>query len=337
MRLISGMIPILSATSILVFKTNPPLQLRDILLYPIPLERSQVVEFGVISFFSGAGEISVNLSDDDTPFYNIYYIKMNFIAGQLQHYRFTLPPYTIIQKSRMTFAMWQDIAVKEFRSNTITVFPQNRETINLNSFSAYFPSGLVAKVNDVGDIGYIREAFYFKNFSKEKSEPIYYSFPLDEFWFSSDSPDIYNEDITGELMIKDPEQLFLYLPHDDEDYFHLSLRIWNNGQSLFTLSLDNGYYFNPITNEMAINRLNGFERTDTLYFPVNTFVNGINFAFQLHLYDLGFNNDDARLAGIISFGQPLIGRSDTALISIITRPGDLDPAGENMQEVNLDV
>ncbi len=302
-------------TNLLVFETNPALVIKNINVFPLDSEISNNLAFTVEPFFTGLGGVTVCISDSSRDFESIFAQDTTFINGQNKTFVMTIARRTIVEKTRLTIAIWKNNEIRKFRSKTITIFPRENKHISINFVRHYVPEGMACHVSSLGDVQYQNENIWFTNFSAKKEEPIYHHFDFSPFQMAVTSSSHHSEEMWAQLIIDDKNNLFPAFSKEDKAIFPMRIKLINN---VYIFSLV-PIYFDTQTYQLSQERIHqGYEETELVYFPKNSFMEGSKLNFSIEIYNIGFNRTAATFNGEILYAHPLIGDMDQAMAYIST-------------------
>jgi hypothetical protein len=302
-------------TNLLVFETNPALVIKNINIFPLDREISNNLVFTVEPFFTGLGGITVCISDSSRDFESVFAQDTTFVNGQNKTFIATIAKHTIVEKTRLTIAVWKNNEIRKFRSKTITIFPRENKHISINFVRHYVPEGMVCNVSSLGNVQYQNENIWFTNFNDKKEEPIYHHFDFSPFQMMVTSSSHHSEEMWAQLNIEDENNLFPAFSKEGKAVFPMKIRLINN---VYIFSLV-PIYFNTQTYQLSQERIHqGYEETELVYFPKNSFMEGSKLKFSIEIYKIGFNRTTASFNGEIRYAHPLIGDMDQAMAYIST-------------------
>lgn len=171
-------------------------------------------------------------------------------------------------------------------SNQFTIYPAGQNTINPFELPTFeYESNPIAIKIMSGNL-----TSYTCKYNFEKMEttfntkyPEYLNLSNLTFSYNSGLP---FENGNGYLKFLDYKNLFPYLSNDEEGYKHINIKThFING--IGTFRYDCSFYYEPNSLQISDIWRSGFQETDKLYIPKNSYEELEKYKFELHVYGIG--------------------------------------------------
>lgn len=176
----------------------------------------------------------------------------------------------------------------------------------------------IAQIDDRGNVSQIHEEITFNGFHEAVEQQMGLRFPLEKFtiFHNFRALGYALSQRSGELQIDDPFNVFTRLPRMlNTTYKTLPLRYILTNEN-YHLAFDTPLYVDKQMRMMSLRPETGFQLTNHLYFPTNTFDQVQTLSFRIMLSDIGVNHIDVDYRGSLFSKYRYIGSSSNGIYSV---------------------
>lgn len=172
-------------------------------------------------------------------------------------------------------------------NSEVSIYPMEEKTINVteDKIKSLVSKDVAFKIDNNNVITY-HDDFNFIGFNDYIDAENYHSLDLRGHTF------LYNylnlDCGSAGLEIKDPKKLFQFLKHDSEGKIKVKLGVINDAEEK-RLKVNEKYYVNPITLDIATYKIPDSIESTNFYFPINKKREFLGSTFELDLADCGYN------------------------------------------------
>ena len=190
-------------------------------------------------------------------------------------------------------------------NSEISIFPMEQKTINVTQekIKSLVSKDVAFKIDNNKLITY-HDDFNFVGFNDYIDADNYHCLDLRGNTFLYNNPNLSCS--SASLEISDPKKIFQFLKHDSEGKIKVKLGIKDENEEK-RLKINERYYVNPITLDIATYKIPDSIKSTNFYFPINKKKEFLGSKFELVLANCGYNKYNLNFQITYDISRNLIG------------------------------